>query len=93
MDYKSPNFGFHGFFGGVPVSPFVTPKEVVAELAAHNIFVCDDTVRNWCTTGIHNKKCPELRYKLGAIRIGGRIHILRESLKTLIPLLDHLASS
>lgn len=73
------------------MSPLITPKEVVAELARVHIHVCEDTVRNWCTRGIQNKKAPQLRYKLGAIRIGGRIHILRKELATFIPLLSHLA--
>jgi hypothetical protein len=70
--------------------PFMTPKEVVAELRRYGIDVTDDTVRNWTTRGLENKNSPELRYRLRAIRIGGRIHVFREDLVRWIPLLkDH----
>lgn len=72
------------------MSSLITPKEVVGLLAKRNIHVCEDTVRNWTMRGLTNKNSPQLRYRLGAIRIGGRIHILRESLMTFIPLLNHL---
>lgn len=73
------------------MSQLVTPKEVVRLLAQHNIIVCEDTVRNWCTRGLANKKSPKLRYRLGAIRIGGRIYILRDELAKWLPLITGLA--
>jgi hypothetical protein len=73
------------------MSQLVTPKEVVGLLAQHNIIVCEDTVRNWCTRGLANKKSPKLRYRLEAIRIGGRIYILREGLMKWLPLVAGLA--
>jgi hypothetical protein len=70
--------------------PYMTPKEVVAALLRQGIEVTDDTVRNWTTLGLQNKKSPELRYRLRAIRIGGRIHVERADLVRWVPLLsDH----
>lgn len=68
--------------------PFLSPKEVVAVLLAAGIEVTDDTVRNWCKVGLQNRKKPESRYRLGFVRIGGRIYVRRESLSTFIPLLS-----
>lgn len=70
-----------------PERPFLSPKEVVALLAQQGIEVTDDTVRNWCKLGLQNEKRPEARYKLGSVRIGGRIYVIRESLAVFVPLL------
>lgn len=66
----------------------VTPKEIVGLLAKHGIHVCPDTVRNWCTRGLANKKSPKLRYRLEAIRVGGRIYVMKKSLEVWIPLIQ-----
>lgn len=70
-----------------PDRPFLSPKEVVAILAERGIEVTDDTVRNWCRLGIQNEKRPESRYKLGSVRIGGRIYVITSELEVFIPLL------
>lgn len=70
-----------------PDRPFLSPKEVVALLAQQGIEVTDDTVRNWCKLGLQNEKRPEARYKLGSVRIGGRIYVIKESLAVFVPLL------
>lgn len=68
--------------------PFLSPKEVVAILAKQGIEVCDDTVRNWCRLGIQNEKRPEARYKLGSVRVGGRIYVIRAELEVFVPLVS-----
>jgi transposase-like protein len=67
--------------------PFLSPKEVVTLLLKQGIEVTDDTVRNWCRLGLQNEKRPEARYKLGSVRIGGRIYVLRSELEVFVPLL------
>ena len=51
------------------------------------IEVTDDTIRNWCKLGIQNEKRPEARYKLGSVRIGGRIYVIKAELERFVPLL------
>jgi hypothetical protein len=67
--------------------PYLTPKEVVGILQSERIFVTDDTVRNWCTVGLQNKKHPEKRHRLDHGRVGSRFYIIRESLLQFLPLL------
>jgi hypothetical protein len=73
------------------LKPYLTAKEVVAVLLDKGIEVTDDTVRNWVLKGIKNKNAPKLRYKLGGIKIGGRIHILQASLAEWVQLVSHLS--
>lgn len=72
------------------MSEMLTPKEVVGLLADSGIIICPDTVRNWCTRGLTNKKSPKLRYRLEAMRIGGRIYIMKDELIRWIPLIRSL---
>ena len=70
-----------------PDRPFLSPKEVVSLLLMQGIEVTDDTIRNWCRLGIQNEKRPEARYKLGSVRIGGRIYVIKAELERFVPLL------
>lgn len=65
---------------------YLSPKEVVTLLAEQGVEVTDDTVRNWCILGIQNKKRPGSRYRLGSIRIGGRIYVIKAELEVFVPL-------
>ncbi len=75
-----------------PDKPYLTPKEVVALLLQQQIEVTDDTVRNWCTVGLENKKARQLRYKLTGHKVGGRWWIERRSLEVFIRLLSQSES-
>jgi hypothetical protein len=75
----------------IDLKPYLTAKEVVTLLQDRGIEVTDDTVRNWVLKGIKNKNAPELRYRLGGVKIGGRVHILQESLAAWIQLVSHLS--
>lgn len=71
--------------------PYLTAKEVVAILLRHGVEVTDDTVRNWVLKGIKNKNTPELRYRLGGAKIGGRVHILQSALADWVQLVSDLS--
>lgn len=64
--------------------PYLTAKEVVGLLRGQGIEVTDDTVRNWCTKGIQNKKVPERRHYLGHFRVGGRLMVVSETIKVFL---------
>ncbi len=92
--YKPLSFGFLGLFGSPDLGhvvdkdrPFLSPKEVVSLLLIQGIEVTDDTIRNWCKLGIQNEKRPEARYKLGSVRIGGRIYVIKAELEKFLPVL------
>lgn len=69
-------------------SLYVTPKEVVSLLAERRIEVTDDTVRNWITKGIQNKKAPERRHYLRGLRIGGRLFVERGAIDVFVLVLQ-----
>lgn len=65
----------------------MTPKEVVAMLAIHEIYVDVDTVRAWCSRGVLRAKPPRTRQVLKSSRVGGRILILETSVRAFLPML------
>jgi hypothetical protein len=70
----------------------LTPKQVVAFLAAHGIFVIDDTVRAWTCRGVadRTKRGRNKRKILSAHRVGGRIQISEKALISFLPHLKHV---
>lgn len=107
FEYKLTTFGFVGFVGfhsggAGSLDPIMinqgfamgmlSPKQVVAYLSLHGIFVIDDTVRAWTCRGVadRTKKGRVKRKILAANRVGGRIQISEKALISFIPHLKHV---
>lgn len=69
------------------MKPYLSPKETVFLLKSYGIETTADTVREWCRNGVQNAKHRDRRIRLGAVKIGGRVHIRYESLVIFIPLI------
>lgn len=70
----------------------LSPKQVVAFLALHGIYVIDDTVRAWTCRGVadRTRRGRNRRKILAANRIGGRIQISEKALISFLPHLKHV---
>lgn len=72
--------------------PALSPKQVVAFLEGHGIYVNEDTVRAWTMRGVLGKTVRGKKRKmiLKCSRVGGRIHILQSAVFAFIPHLEHV---